>query len=635
MTRSRFLPCCLIAAGTVLWFALPAVAAAGTFPPPFPKGTDRSLVSDAPAEAATSLARSHQHGGAEGHLLPVQRNVRLVSKLEPTAPFGDIVPGQIADLAVHDTTAYLNSWQDPNCERGGTYVVDIRRPRRPRELTFIPALPGNYHGEGAQVADVKTKFFEGDLLAVNNEFCADAPRGGGFDLYDVSDPANPKTLVQGFGDFGPEGTLTGDATAAHDSHNIRVWQDGKKLYAVIVDNLELHDVDFFEITNPRDPKPIAEFDLAETFPQIVDQSAFGNLILNHDDVVKKIRGKWTMVASYWDAGYVTLDISDPANPKYIGDTSFDGADPLTGFEPPEGNAHQAEFSADDKYILAADEDFSPFRARVTVSGDGAFNGAEATDTTQRIADLPGGELGPSTTFVGRACVQTGGDAVPTAPADDADPRTEDVAVIVRGTCSFEEKVNAVKAGGWDGWIIYNNAGRPDGDPLVTNGIVVSGGDLPGVFMRRQDALPGIFQVTNDTDPAVGTEGRDVTVAAAFDGWGYAHLYRNESGKMREVDAFAIPEALDERFASGFGDLSIHEFATDPQENLAYSSYYAGGLRVLSFGEQGLKEVGAFIDEGGNNFWGVEFAHINGTDYVAASDRDFGLYLFRYTGPHAH
>ena len=39
-------------------------------------------------------------------------------------------------------------------------------------------------------------------------------------------------------------------------------------------------------------------------------------------------------------------------------------------------------------------------------------------------------------------------------------------------------------------------------------------------------------------------------------------------------------ALDERYTSGFGDLSVHEFATDPDVNVAYSSYYAGGMRVL-------------------------------------------------------
>ena len=46
-------------------------------------------------------------------------------------------------------------------------------------------------------------------------------------------------------------------------------------------------------------------------------------------------------------------------------------------------------------------------------------------------------------------------------------------------------------------------------------------------------------------------------------------------------------------------------------------------------------MGAFIDEGGNNFWGVEqFTTPQGDRLFAGSDRDFGLYLFRYTGPGA-
>ena len=35
----------------------------------------------------------------------------------------------------------------------------------------------------------------------------------------------------------------------------------------------------------------------------------------------------------------------PLNPTHITDTNFDDPDPLTGFDPPEGNAHQGEFSA--------------------------------------------------------------------------------------------------------------------------------------------------------------------------------------------------------------------------------------------------------------------------------------------------
>jgi hypothetical protein len=84
---------------------------------------------------------------------------------------------------------------------------------------------------------------------------------------------------------------------------------------------------------------------------------------------------------------------------------------------------------------------------------------------------------------------------------------------------------------------------------------------------------------------------------------------------------------------GFGDLSVHEVATSPQRaDLAYFSYYAGGLRVAKIANDQLTEVGHYIDVGGNNFWGVQvFTGPDGKEYVAASDRDLGLYIFRYTG----
>ena len=134
-----------------------------------------------------------------GHLPQKAENVELISKFEPTVPFGGVVEGEIADVSVFKKTAYLNSWDEPSCQRGGVYTVDISEPAKPRQLGFIHALDGNYHGEGAHVITASTRKFRGDLLAVNNEFCSEltqAPaRGGGFDLYDVSDPAQPKALV--------------------------------------------------------------------------------------------------------------------------------------------------------------------------------------------------------------------------------------------------------------------------------------------------------------------------------------------------------------------------------------------------------------------------------------------------------
>lgn len=109
--------------------------------------------------------------------------------------------------------------------------------------------------------------------------------------------------------------------------------------------------------------------------------------------------------------------------------------------------------------------------------------------------------------------------------------------------------------------------------------------------------------------------------------------------MREIDAYAIDEALDPRYASGFGDLSVHEVAVDPwKKDLAYVSYYAGGLRAVRYGSRGLEEVGHYIAPEGNNFWGVE-AHRLPTGrrktgketLILASDSDSGLWIFRYTG----
>ena len=61
----------------------------------------------------------------------------------------------------------------------------------------------------------------------------------------------------------------------------------------------------------------------------------------------------------------------------------------------------------------------------------------------------------------------------------------------------------------------------------------------------------------------------------FDGWGYAHLYREQRRQDGSGRLQAVEEALNEKYSFGFGDLSIHEHATDPTENVAYSSLLRG------------------------------------------------------------
>jgi hypothetical protein len=591
-------------------------------------------------------------------LPPTEKNVELVGKLELKGHFGNVDPGQIADLSHKGDYAYLNSWQSETrerCDRGGVFVVDIKDPANPREVGFIPSPTGTYPGEGSQVVTLDTPAFKGDLLTINNESCVDPASTpdtlhGGITLVDVSNPLAPVVLAQGFGDITPSAAVVEPGppprpiknSPVHLVHSAFSWQAGSKAYTVMVDNQEVADVDIVDITNPRAPQLINELDLLDPLTQTgtVSGTAFGDGVFLHDMVVKQIAGRQIMLVSYWDGGYAQLDVTDPENVVVINDTDFGALDPLfPAFSPPEGNAHQAEFSRDNRYILAADEDFASRRARLTTSV-GEFNFAEPADATVPIASLPGGELrSEQVVFVGRACNLTGTptpDTVAAAPAPaDDDPDTLRVAVIERGLCFFDEKVQAVEDAGWDAFVVFNNADRPDGDPLLTNGSIddvsVPGvANLPGGYITRADAIAGIF---GDTVPAIAATGAAITIGTSFDGWGYAHLY--DRATMAELDAWAVPEARDPRYAPGFGDLTIHEHAVDPAADLSYVSYYHAGFRVLSFGDGKLTEVGRFIDGRGNNFWGVDvMTDKQGGRLILASDRDYGLYVLRYTGPGA-
>ena len=135
---------------------------------------------------------------------------------------------------------------------------------------------------------------------------------------------------------------------------------------------------------------------------------------------------------------------------------------------------------------------------------------------------------------------------------------------------------------------------------------------------------------------VARSSAEIEVGSIFDGWGYVHLF--DAATLEELDTFAIPEAHDPDFAFGFGDLSVHEVAVDPQDpSLAYLSYYSGGLRAIQIqcsdpddtSTCELVEVGGYLDPEGNDFWGVEtFVGEDGQTYILGSDRDSGLWIFR-------
>lgn len=612
-----------------------------------------------------------QHGTDEGHLLGTGEwgKIDLLGVVDVTD-----TPDLIADVTVSPdgNTAFLANWGEPDCagpETGGqtspdagAYIIDITEietnPESAELIGFIPSHQDTRPGEGMQVIELTTQYFTGDVLVMNNEACGKNGKGG-VSLWDVTDPSNPKKLSENFGDKEP------GSSDANEIHSAFAWDAGENAYVVVTDNEESTDVDIFDITMPNRPRLVAEYDLNEFDVNQPDLGLTDSFL--HDMVVKQFGDRWIMLLSYWDGGYVLLDVTDPANAVFIGDTEFAPVDPellesLGVSLTPEGNAHQAEFTRDGGLFIGTDEDFAPYRTDALNITTGDFQGEYPS------VIVPGGlppaalddlTLSGPVVYGGYGCPDS--DPLPSPEdipgyLDSLQPGDETIIVLQRGpsgdpsapeeACFPGEKAHEAALAGWDAVLFVQRHVAVD-EPFCGSGAFV---DPIVAVCTTHEAFHKLFGLepvegpwTYPEDLAIGTIGERIEVGSIFDGWGYVHLF--DATTLEELDTYAIDEAHDPEFAFDYGDLSVHEVAVDPNdESLAYLSYYSGGLRAIQIMCNGvpydaddpsidtstceLVEVGGYLDEHGNDFWGVEtFVGEDGMTYILASDRDSGLWIF--------
>ena len=607
-----------------------------------------------------------QHGTDEGHLVGPGEwgKINLLDVVDLTD-----TDDLIADVTVSPdgNTAFLANWGEPDCpgpETGGrtspdagAYVIDISDietdPDSAELIGFIPSHQDTRPGEGMQVIELTTKWFSGDVLVMNNEACGKNFKGG-VSLWDVTDPTKPKRLSTHFGD---RSALISDANTIHSAF---AWDAGDRAFVVMTDNEEFPDVDIMEITNPKRPRLIAELNLNDfnvTQPELGLTDSF-----LHDMVVKQIDGNWIMLLSYWDGGWVLLNVNDPANPVFLADSDYPAVDPelLESFGTsltPEGNAHQAEFTIDNRFIIGTDEDFAPYRTdefEITTGPHAGVYPSGIVPGGQAPAILDDLTLNGPVVYGGYGCP----DSAPVPSPEDIpgylamlEPGEETIIVLQRGPvgdpsateapCFPGEKAHEAALAGWDAVLFVNHhAGEAaGGEPFCGSGAfvdpIVAICTTHAAFHRLFDLAPLDPPWSYPENIAIGTIGAEIEVGSIFDGWGYVWLLDAET--LEPLDTFAIPEAHDPDFAFGFGDLSVHEVAVDPQDpSLAYLSYYSGGLRAIQIqcadpsdnSTCELVEVGGYLDPEGNDFWGVEtFVGEDGQTYILGSDRDSGLWIF--------
>lgn len=616
----------------------------------------------------SGAARPASHGGEGGHLPAKEENIKLLSRLQLAT-----TPDAITDVDEFKGYAYLGTDYaacptDQGGEGTGTgvHVVDVRNPRVPKEVGFIETAARN--GEGIHAFKVKTPKFSGDILLISNESCVAEDPHGGITIVDVSNPKNPKVLASEVGDLDPNDPTLEPYAEPNDVHSVMGWDAGDRAYAVMTDNFESGclDVDIMDITNPRAPKLITETGLCdETFAAPIGPgSANGDEYLHHDMWVKKIAGHWHVMLSYWDIGWVDLNVDNPKRPKVLRDSEYTADDPMVPGFTPEGNGHQGSWSSSNKFFIGTDEDFAPFRIRTvsitTGPNAGNFPGA-AVGGGAPPNSLADGVLNGPTVYGGYGCpadIYPGAHPVPKRADYTFTLAEGEEAILVMqrgpngdpfepnevGGCFPGEKANEAFKAGWDAVLL---ADRHHGDAESDTPYCGSGGypsDPPIVTAcTTHTALHTIFNTTpsyevpydndNNDEPQIGAQGEKVSTTGEYDGWGYAHLF--DAKTLQSIDTYAPTETISEEFGSGFGTLSSHEVETDKRKgvNLAYFSWYAAGARVVKFGSSGLEEVGAYIHPDGNDFWGIDtIKQGDRRPILLLSDRHYGLYVLQYTGP---
>lgn len=562
--------------------------------------------------ALTAGTATAGHGGSSSPELDV---VGHLSAAEMGVFFENIT-----DVWAYGDHAYLGSFQDVICSRDmtGIHIVDIADPTDPTKVAFVPSPPST-RANDVKVAHLSTPYFEGEIMVFSNEPCSSPylpkfqsnglaviPGQGGVAIYDVSDPTAPRSLKRNYLDF--------------PVHNTYIYQQGDQAYMLVVDDVNERDVHIVDITKPWSPKHLAAVG-APDWPDL-EVIENGNAFV-HDVWAQENDGRMIGYISYWDGGLVLLDITDPANPVFLGDSVYQDPDPLSG-EKPEGNSHVAVPTADGELVIMGDEDFSPsYIDTFTFTFDSTTEdivGVEGS-FTKPISALPGQQLSGPVYFIepGGDGLGCDGDPFMAAPSADA------IALIQRGVCRFDEKAqNAIDAG-YAGFVVYNSAAG--GESLV----LMSGDsrDIPGVFVRRSDGL-----LMKDHP------GGGAFVHVTFDGWGYMRVLDvTDTNDMVELGQFATEDVFTNPPPPG--DQTAHNVIV--RDDLAYWSWYAEGMRVVDFsgceagGDENSctpTEVAHFVDTvNGSNFWGVYLHdHPDGNTYILGSDRATGLWIFEDVAP---
>jgi hypothetical protein len=275
------------------------------------------------------------------------------------------------DVWVHDGFAYVGQWGFtdwatgnsrfcPTDENRGVAVVDVREPAKPTRVATLL----NVNGSSAEDVVVYTARYGRhagrDIAVAGIQDCSGSrsapdPDDRGLQLWDVTDAANPVPLGM---------LATGCCTRGVHEFEVQHRPDLGRTFAYATVPTSRYpdantpsgyrdadgegDFRLIDITDPTAPVQVSDWGVQDAGgPWYSGQGCDADANYGHGAEPSE-DGKLVFL-SYWDSGYIRLDVSDPTNPRLTGRTVY----PANA----DGDAHSSQYDEARKLLITADEDF--------------------------------------------------------------------------------------------------------------------------------------------------------------------------------------------------------------------------------------------------------------------------------------
>jgi hypothetical protein len=287
------------------------------------------------------------------------------------------------DVWQHEGYAYVGHWgfQDwatgnsrfcPSAPSNGVAVIDARDPSNPRRVATLQ----NPEGTSAEDVVVYTAPFgplAGRDIAVSGiQYCGgsrfDEHADRGLMLWDVTNPAAPVELAL---------LDTGCCTRGVHEFEVASRSDLHRTFAYATvptsrypdettpsgyrDAAGRGDFRLIDITNPAAPFEVSNWGIQDVGgPFSAGQGCDPDANYGHGAEPSE-DGKLVFL-SYWDSGFIRLDLTNPAQPVFTGRTVY----PANA----DGDAHSSQYDEGRKLLFTADEDFCKSSGSGTEKGFG-------------------------------------------------------------------------------------------------------------------------------------------------------------------------------------------------------------------------------------------------------------------------